>query len=136
MNYHYLINKLINPKIINIRKMAPARFFIDIEPLRGDKSFLIEVTFCEASGPNSLPELWYKNGYMDKIFKRYMCIQTYCTDKDGNCTGSYNPQIIGIHKLNFDYILESTEENLNNLIGKCVSMYERNEVRLVEQNNH
>lgn len=116
--------------------MAPARFFIDIEPLRGDKSFLIEVTFCEASGPNSLPELWYKNGYMDKILKRYMCIQTYCTDKDGNCTGSYNPQIIGIHKLNFDYILESTEENLNNLIGKCVSMYERNEVRLVEQNNH
>lgn len=132
MNYHYLINRLKNPKIIKIRKMADTRFFIDIEPKRDDREFCIEVYFCEANGRNSLPELWCKNGYMDKVVSKYMCIETYCTDKDGLCTGSYNPQTIGINKINFDYMLESTVENLNKLIDKCVSMYERNEVRLVE----
>ena len=130
--YSYLINRLKNPRIINIRKMAPTRFFIDIEPLRGDREFLIEVTFCEASGSNPLPQLWYMHGYMDRVLRRYICIETYCTDKDGHCTGNYNPQTIGIHKINFDYMFESTEENLNKLIDKCVSMYERNEVKLFE----
>lgn len=132
MNYHYLINRLKNPKIIKIRKMADTRFFIDIEPKRDDREFCIEVSFCKAGRLNSIPQLWYKYGYMNKVLNEYIFIKTYCTDKDGLCTGSYNPQTIGINKINFDYMLESTVENLNKLIDKCVSMYERNEVRLVE----
>lgn len=132
MNYHYLINRLKNPKILNIRKMADNRFFIDIKPKIDDSEFCIEVSFCKAGELNSIPQLWYKYGYTNKVLNEYIFIKTYCTDKDGHCTGNYNPQTIGINKINFDYMLESTEENLNKLIDKCVSMYERNEVRIVE----
>ncbi len=126
MNYSYLINRIKNPKIKNIKTMAPKRFFVDVETLREDKEFCIEVYFCESNGNGSLPELWYKAGYTDKILNRYICISTYCTDEKGNCVGHFNPQTNNQSKINFDYMLESTEENLNKLIDASVRMYEKN----------
>lgn len=126
MNYSYLINRINNPKITNIQRMAPTRFFIDVKPVREDKEFCIEVNFCEAKEKNSIPELWYKAGYTDKILNRYICMTTYCTDKNDNCTGHFNPQTNNRHKIDFDYMLESTEENLNKLIDASVRMYEKN----------
>ena len=41
-----------------------------------------------------------------------MSISVYVTDKDGNCYGRYNPhELPKSHKINFDWVLEGTEEN-------------------------
>ena len=40
----------------------------------------------------SLPNLWYKNGYIDRVLPNYWHVSTYATDKNGNCYGVYNPQ--------------------------------------------
>ena len=55
-----------------------------------------------------------------------MCISTCCRDKDGILSAKFNPQSKGIHGINFDYILESNQENLKKLIDKTIEMYVKN----------
>lgn len=126
MEYRHLIKAITNPRIIQTKEMAPSRFFLYVEPLRDDREFCIEVSFCKAGRLNSIPQLWYKYGYMNKVLNEYIFIKTYCTDKDGHCTGNYNPQTIGIHKINFDYMLETNQENLDKLIDATIKIYEEN----------
>lgn len=57
------------------------------------ETLTIELVECtNPGGKNSLPYLWNKEGYTDKILNTYLSIQTYCTDSEGNCCGKYNPQ--------------------------------------------
>lgn len=44
----------------------------------------------------------------------------------GILSAKFNPQIKGIHEINFDYMLESNQENLKKLIGKTIDMYVKN----------
>ena len=70
-------------------------------------------------GVKSLPYLWKKNGYTKKVLPSYFSVLTYATDRSGNCRGIYNPQIIdGENKINFDFMLEATEENRERLISE------------------
>lgn len=124
MEYRHLIKAITNPRIIQTKEMAPRRFFLYVEPLGDDEEFIIEVGFTESYGNYCLPELWYKYGYTDKVLNKYININTYRTDGKGNCTGNYNPQTIGIHKINFDYMLETNQENLDKLIDATIKKYE------------
>ena len=55
---------------------------------------------------------WVKSGYIPKALPTWWSIDLYVTDKDGNCYGRYNPQELpDSHKINFDWVLEGTEEN-------------------------
>lgn len=125
MNYEYLINEIDNKEIIKIKKISDSRFSIFINPLRDDESFTISVSFCKDCGKNSLPYLWHKFGYTDKILDTYIVVNTYRTDKDGTCVNHYNPQVNENHKINFDYTLETNEENLKILIDKAIKMYKK-----------
>ena len=45
----------------------------------------------------------------------------YAYDKEGNCYGRYNPQILPHGtKINFDWILEATEENKERILNEII----------------
>ncbi len=106
--------------------MAPSRFFLYVEPLGDDEEFIIEVGFCEMYGKNSLPELWYKAGKTNKVLNKYIIIEVYRVGEKGFCIGNYNPQVKDIHQINFDYMFETNQENLEKLIDAAIEMYEKN----------
>ncbi len=126
MEYKKWIDDLDNKKIIKIKGFADRRFHLYIEPVRDDEEFIIAVDFCEYYGKNTIPELWFKNGKTEKVLNEYMCITTCCRDKNGILNAKFNPQIKGIHEIDFDYMLESNKENLKKLIDKTIDMYEKN----------
>lgn len=61
---------------------------------------------------SSIMDKWVENGYIPKALPTWWSIDLYVTDKYGNCYGRYNPQELPkSHKINFDWVLEGTEEN-------------------------
>ena len=80
---------------------------------------------------NSLPYLWKKNGYIDRVLPNYWHVSTYATDKNGNCYGVYNPQekhlirkgengktIESRMVIDFEFMFEATEENKQKIIAE------------------
>lgn len=105
--------------------------FTDVNE-KGEK-LVIELTKVSVSGSlhNSLPMLWNKKGYIDRVLETYWCIQTYVKDTEGNSFGLYNPQ----HKLevdedgrnrsviNFEWMFEATEENKEKLLNEVYQLF-------------
>lgn len=94
------------------------------------ETLTIELSECvNPDGKNSLPYLWHKAGYTNKILDTYLCIHTYCTDSEGNCYGRYNPQTKRSddgkrNVINFDWMFENTEENKQKLINEAIRLFE------------
>ncbi len=72
---------------------------------------------------NSLPILWKKLGFTDKILDSYLILDVYVIDENSYEYHKYNPQIAknedGNREINFDYMLEVSEANMYKLI-ECV----------------
>lgn len=71
------------------------------------------ITECKNhGGKHALPVLWYQVGYTKKIFKTYLCVDTYVYDSEGECRGDYNPTVLpsGI-ALDFTWLFENTPDN-------------------------
>lgn len=84
---------------------------------------------------SSLPNLWQKHGYTKKRLESYFSMMTYATDEEGVCRGRYNPQEQKVavaprsiifkgnpkpqNKINFDWMLEVTEQNRERLLREC-----------------
>lgn len=94
------------------------------------ETLVIELVECTNSGgKNSLPYLWEKHGYTDRVLETYLSIHTYCTDSEGNCYNRYNPQLKlsedgKRYVINFDWMFENTEENKQRLINECIRLFE------------
>ena len=58
-----------------------------------------------------LMRIWHKHGWMSERLSTHWSVNVYVTDIVGDCWGRYNPQVTKDHKINFDWILEATEEN-------------------------
>lgn len=98
---------------------------------KGEK-LIIELTKCkDSSYSDSLPKLWKKSGYINRVLETHWSIATYVKDTEGNSFGIYNPQ----HKLeenedgrkksviNFDWMFEATEENREKLINEVYMLF-------------
>lgn len=113
-----------------IERMAETRWFYTFLNTneKGEK-LVIELSKCfDNELKNSLPKLWNKKGYTNRVLKDYWCVNTYVKDTEGNSFGMYNPQ----HKLNetekrmvinFDWMLEATEENKEKLINEVYKLF-------------
>lgn len=68
-------------------------------------------------GKSCLMTTWLECGYVEKFMPETWYIETYVYDSVGNCKGLYNP-LIKPHnnKINFDWVLEATTENLTKII--------------------
>lgn len=117
-------------KKYTIEQMAETRWvYTFTDTNKKGESLIIELSKNEDSSfKNSLPKLWYKNGYTNRILESYWSIGTYVKDSEGQSYGRYNPQ----HKisddkkrsaLNFDWMLEATEENKEKLINEVYQIF-------------
>lgn len=111
-------------KDYTIEQMAETRWFYTFTDTneKGER-IIIELDKCEDWKENkkSLPKLWNKEGYIDRVLETYWCIQTYVKDTEGNSFGRYNPQVKtedGKRVINFDWMFEATEENKEKLINE------------------
>lgn len=98
------------------------------EPNEKGETLGIELVECtNLGGKNSLPYLWYRDGFTDKILETYLSINTYCTDSEGRCSRKYNPQVKKSNNrsvINFDWLFENTEENRQKLINEVIRLFE------------
>lgn len=114
--------------VIEVYKMSEnRRWFVYVEPNEDDLEFLIELTFCypDNKSQNSLPNLWYKHGFIDRVLENYFGIDTYLTTEKG-CFGGVNPTEINLGNrsvVNFENTLEITEENVKKIIEMTIKEY-------------
>ena len=117
-------------KDYTIEQMAETRWFYTFtEKNAKGETLIIELSHCTNSGgSHALPELWKKNGYIDRVLETYWCISTYVRDTENNCYGRYNPQSKLSEDgkrsvINFDWMFEATEENKEKLINEVVKIF-------------
>jgi len=99
--------------------------YIFTEPnAKGEKMVLEVFKNKDIDSKNSIPKLWHKKGYTNKVLEEYWSIQTYVKDTEGNSFGRYNPQNKPNKcEINFDWILEATDENLQKLINEVYRLF-------------
>ncbi len=110
-------------KDYNIEKMSDCRWLYKFkDKTKEGETLIVEVS--KVTNPrvkNSLTELWYKNKYTNKILDNFWCITVFA--EDGNRSyRKYNPTIKEDGKINFDWILEATEENLNLILNEITRL--------------
>lgn len=81
--------------------------------------------------PNSLPFLWHKLGYINRVLQSYWRVEVYVHNGEieyFNC--AYNPKLKyyydGNYHINFDWLLEATEENMKKLIDEVYNRFINN----------
>lgn len=92
----------------------------DIRNKKGE-TITIDISYIVPNNTtkSSLPNLWKKHGFIDRVLDSYISIETFVKDADGNCFGKYNPQIKeNQNKINFDYMLEVNQQNKIKLLDK------------------
>ena len=105
----------------------------------------VDIAKCtDPGGKKSLPALWYKAGYASKRLLTWWSVTTYVTSPDGCCRRDYNPQTIFKEKMhnnriigcqpciNFEWLLEATEENKKKLLNEVERRF-LNEIHLEHQ---
>lgn len=121
---------MLNKNIYTIEQVANERWIYNFkEENKKGETLIVELSINRDSDyKNSLPKLWYKKGYTNKVLDDYISIDTYVTDSEGNCWGLYNPQ----HKLSedgkrqildFDWMLDNTEENKTKLLNEVYKIF-------------
>lgn len=105
-----------------IEKMSQTREFYYFNDRNSkDERIEIEFTKIENDHKEHLINMWYKNGFIKEKLKSYWHVAVYVYDKEGNCYGKYNPQILPHGtKINFDLILEATEENKKRILHEII----------------
>lgn len=104
-----------------------------------DKTELIVIlSTCKSDRSNkkSLMNLWVDSGYLNEFIDEWIGISTYYTDKDGNCSGSFNPQLIFDKRpiIDFKWLLADTKENRQKILKEVIRMYQEN-IRLKTASN-
>lgn len=125
--------KLMKKEYI-VEQVAKTRWFYKfMEPNSKGETLTIELSKCRnTGGTNSLPYLWKKKGYTNRILTTYWSISTYVRDTEGACYGRYNPQTkVEVNPetgnphpvINFDWMFEATEENKQKLIDEVYRLF-------------
>lgn len=96
--------------------------FTDINAKREKLAIEIIKITCDLKNKNAIMNLWKKNGYIENVLLSYWSVQVYVQDSEGNCFGCYNPTII-FGKINFEWLLEATENNKQKLINEVYKRF-------------
>ncbi len=101
-----------------------------------EKNYLNEVLILQINEvyppkcENSLPNLWKKHGFTDKILDSYYILDVCVIDENSYEYHKYNPQIAkksdGNRSINFDYMLEVSEANMYKLIDSVYNLFINN----------
>ena len=111
--HEYTIEKM-NPK-------GTREFYHFNDRNSNDERIEIEFTKVENDYKGHLLNVWYKEGFIKEKLENYWHVEVYVYDEEGNCYGKYNPQILPHGtKINFDWILEATEENKEAILNEII----------------
>lgn len=108
------------------------RYIINIEPYKEDQGQLIIeliLVYTDIKDKNSLPYLWYKNGYTKEIINNYISLDTCYTDEQNYSYRYYNPCTKKVNDktvIDFDYILPIDEFNIEKIVVDAIDMYHNN----------
>ena len=114
------------------QRTATSTYYHFTEQNKRGERLTVEITECrpDNKSKSSLPNLWQKHGYTKKRLESYFSFATYATDADGLCWGRYNPQtkveaVNGKPRavINFDWMLEVTEQNRERLLRECYNRF-------------
>lgn len=88
-------------------------------------NFCMDMVICEhdLNDKNDLMNLWYKHGYVKERTLTHMGLECYYTDFENGCYGRYNPTETK-SKLNFEWVLPYTPENLGKLLAEAIKRYD------------
>lgn len=109
-----------------IKKMSNNREYLTFQE-KNQKGETIMIELVKSTSPKeksqSMAYLWKKNGLTDQVLETWWSIRTYVTTENGECLGKYNPQEFFDKRkkrlsINFDWMLEATEENKDKLIAE------------------
>jgi len=115
-----------------VEQMAKNRWIYTFEGKNSKKeSLVVEVTkvICDLKDKKSLMNLWKKHGFIKDMLPTYWDIDTYVTDSEENCWMKYNPTAKKAEDgaqgnvIDFDWILEATEENLQKLLREIYRQF-------------
>lgn len=91
------------------------------EPNSKGEKIDCEIDIIANDCDNSIVNTWYEHGWIEHPFMNYINMNTYITNKDGDCRGRYNPTITKDGKVNFDWVLNATQSNLDKLMKEFVT---------------
>lgn len=89
----------------------------------------IEIGLCvNPGGKNSLPSLWHKKGFTKEVIHDWWSVQTYVTNRKGECYRAYDPTIKKSWdkkrwEINFDWHLAATPENFKKLLEEILRRF-------------
>lgn len=88
-------------------------------------NFCMDMVICEhdLNDKNDLMNLWDKHGYVKERTLTHMGLECYYTDFENGCYGRYNPTETK-SKLNFEWVLPYTPENLGKLLAEAIKRYD------------
>lgn len=92
---------------------------------RGE-SVIVGMTACHPDNgyKNSLPNIWYRHGFISYVLPSYWTVDVYVYDECG-CRGRYNPTD-KLHEsgkrmgLDFDWMLPATSENRDKILAEII----------------
>lgn len=129
-----IMNRVKTEEMVENRRW----FFTFLQKTEKGEEVVVEITKVEhnTKSDTSLPRLWLKYGYTDRLIDKFWSVQTYVTEEDGSCYIRYNPQnttkvetvkescynkLKGKYEtketkkyrnvINFEWLIEPTEEN-------------------------
>lgn len=133
---------MISLEDCKVEKMGGTRTSYTFNGLtpRGE-TVCVDMTAChpDNSYKNSLPNVWYRHGFISYVLPSYWSVDVYVYDERG-CWGRYNPtektieettawqrwsgqrHVSTIHKhiLDFDWMLPATNENRDKILAEII----------------
>lgn len=118
---------MISLEDCKVEKMGRTRTYYTFNGLtpRGE-SVIVGMTAChpDNSYKNSLPNIWYRHGFISYVLPSYWSVDVYVYDECG-CWGRYNPTE-KLHEsgkrmvLDFDWMLPATSENRDKILVEII----------------
>lgn len=101
---------------------TPTNHWFEFKSQDETQEILIEIGWVSTDerDKKSLPYLWRKHGWTDRVINNYLVCNTYVYSKEG-CVSKYNPTHTKDHKIDFDWLLEATAENEQKIIDEIVN---------------
>lgn len=108
-----------------VEEMAPTRWFYycNEKNAKGERLLVeVEKIIVNLEDKKEAMNLWKKEGVIKNAFPTWWSIHNYVHDTEGNGFEAYNPTVKG-STLNFDWMLEAIEENLNLILEEVYSRF-------------
>lgn len=103
------------------------RYTFESPNSKGER-LIVDISGCDHDKRrrNDLMNVWKRAGYVSEFMPSHITVDTYVYNRLGDCCMRYNPTIKpggAGYVLDFDWLLEDTEENRARLLDECARRF-------------